>query len=110
MKYINLKAFTLTLLWYGRITFCLLQYICISYNFRVSNVYLLCLLVHVTASTLWADYIFSILNKSLSNHGNFTLIAEKALVVPSKGLKSHKLGAAQSSFACNGFRAGSAAF
>jgi len=69
-----------------------------------------CRLVHVTASTLWADYIFSILNKSLSNHGNFTLIAEKALVVPSKGLKSHKLGAAQSSFACNGFRAGSAAF
>ena len=39
------------------------------------------------------------LDESLANHGDLALVTKEALIVPGQGLKSHKLCAAQTSFA-----------
>jgi len=65
---------------------------------------------HLFPCALWADYVFAVLDEPLANHGLVADVADEALVVPGEGLEGHKLGAAQSALACNGFGAGSTSF
>jgi len=66
----------------------------------------ICVLLHVVPGALWADYILSILDESLPNHGDLALVTKEALIVPSQGLEGHKFCAAQTSLACYWFGAG----
>jgi len=65
---------------------------------------------HLFPCAFRADYVFTVLDEPLANHGLIADVADEALVVPGEGLEGHKLGAAQSALACNGFGAGSTSF